>query len=134
MQEIAGVIVSPFALGVEVGDAIESVVPDADALSHWREALVGISSADLWRRILVHSLQGLCKTDSLCVLRQVIPLMLIHRERMKHERYILSNITRCKMRRNGSQTVSAGQTWAHQSSTLALMVSRISRTRASFSS
>jgi hypothetical protein len=36
-QGIAVVVISPFALGVDVGEAFASLVPDADAFSNWRD-------------------------------------------------------------------------------------------------
>jgi hypothetical protein len=47
VEEIARVIVSPLALAVKVGDPFESVVPDADAFSYWREIVILII-AILW--------------------------------------------------------------------------------------
>jgi hypothetical protein len=70
-EEIAVVVVSPFALGVKVGNPFESVVPDAGGLSYWRDVLVEDSSTVVWGRILIHSLQGLRKTRPDCVLCQL---------------------------------------------------------------
>jgi hypothetical protein len=64
LEEIPGVVVSPFALGVKVGDAFKSNVSDADGLSDWRQVSTWISSAILRGTVLIHTCKVSAKVAS----------------------------------------------------------------------
>ena len=57
-QGIAVVVISPFALTVNVGEAFASVVSDADAFSDGREVVVGPMWGVVWGKVFVHDWQS----------------------------------------------------------------------------
>jgi hypothetical protein len=57
-QGIAVVVISPFSLTVNVGEAFASVVSDADAFSDGREVVVGPMWGVVWGKVFVHDWQG----------------------------------------------------------------------------